>query len=531
MHKQIDYSFPYPSRRPLVCAENVVATSQPLAAQAGLHMLQQGGNAVDAALAAAIAATVVEPTGCGLGGDAFALLWDGQAMQCLNGSGPSPQAWTPEVFSHLQRMPSRGWLSVTVPGVVASWEALSQKYGSLPFSALFQPAITYARQGFLVSPTIAELWQKIIPKYADQPGFADYFLPQGRAPRAGEQFVNPDLADSLALIAKEGSAVFYEGILADKMLAHSDQHGGLLRKTDLANYQPEWLHSIVQGFAGYEVHQVPPNTQGIAVLIALGILKNFELESYDPDSPAFIHLCIEAMKLAFADTAAYVADPAFTDFDSKALLSAEYLAYRASLIDPQQANEYTAGAPNAGGTVYVCAADSRGQMVSFIQSNYEGFGSGIVVPDTGISMQNRGMGFSLEQGHPNYIDSGKRPFHTIIPGFVTQDNQPELAFGVMGGPMQAQGHVQMVLRVCTFNQNPQTAIDAPRWQFQHGKRVLVEASMSEQVVRTLKSLGHDIHRDEGEAVFSFGGAQLIQRVAGGYIAGSDGRKDGLAVGF
>lgn len=531
MGDNINYSFPYPSRRPLVCAQNVVATSQPLATQAGVKMLEMGGNAVDAALAAAITATVVEPTGCGLGGDAFAILSDGKNVRCVNGSGPSPQAWEPDVFKSFDKMPSRGWLSVTVPGVVATWEDLSKQHGKLPFNELFKPAVSYAKNGFLLSPTIAALWNKITPKYQDQPGFIDCFMPNGKAPTAGQIFCNPHLASTLELIGQEGAAVFYEGILADKMVAHSEQFGGLLSKNDLAQYQPEWSQTISHALADVTIHEVPPNTQGVAVLVALGILDQFDLEQHDPDSAPFIHLCIEAIKLAFADTAAYVADPARFDFDINSLLNKNYLAQRAALINPNQANEYSAGAPTEGGTVYVCAADDSGMMVSFIQSNYEGFGSGIVIPDTGISMQNRGMGFSLEPTHPNYVASGKRPFHTIIPGFATKHDKPELAFGVMGGPMQAQGHLQMVLRMCIFKQNPQTAIDAPRWQYQFGKRVLVEPGLPAPVVEQLKNLGHDLHIEEGEAVFSFGGAQIIQRVSGGYIAGSDGRKDGLAAGF
>ncbi|TFL14119.1 gamma-glutamyltransferase family protein [Pusillimonas caeni] len=531
MDADIDYSLPYSSRRPIVCAKNIVATSQPLAAQAGARMLAAGGNAVDAALAAAMAATVVEPTGCGLGGDAFAIVWDGSRVHGLNGSGPSPARWEAGVFEGLQKMPSRGWASVTVPGVVASWEALSRRFGRLPFARLFEPAISYARDGFMVSPVIATLWAAIAHKYQDQPGFRECFLPAGRAPAPGEAFANPGLAASLEMIAREGSDAFYRGGLAEKLLAWSQLHGGLLSKEDLAGYEPFWCGTIQKDLGGATIHEIPPNTQGIATLIGLGILSRFDLGQYAPDSAEFIHLCIEAMKLAFADTEAYIADQHLNSFDVQSLLSDEYLSGRAALIDPASAKTYAAGAPAQGGTVYICAADENGMMVSFIQSNYEGFGSGVVVPETGISMQNRGMGFSLQAGHPNCVGPRKRPFHTIIPGFATKGNSPLMAFGVMGGPMQAQGHMQVALRTLVFKQNPQAAIDAPRWQYRAGKEVLVERAMPAEVVEGLRQRGHEVSVDQGEAVFSFGGAQIIRRTADGYVAGSDHRKDGMAVGF
>lgn len=524
-------SLPYDSRRPVLCAANVVSTSQPLAAQAGLKILYDGGNAVDAALAAAIALTVVEPTGTGVGGDAFAIVWDGTTLHGLNSSGHSPAAWNPQVYADRDRMPARGWASVTVPGAVASWRALSQRLGRLPFQKLFEPAIHYARNGFAVSPIISRLWATIAPKYEGQPGFEDYFMPNGRAPFAGERFSNPDLASSLQTIADTNGEAFYQGKLADALVRHSANHGGLMTHEDLAEFQPQWCGTIRQPFAGAEVHEIPPNTQGLAALIALGILEHFDLAQHGPDSLETTHLSIEAMKLAFADVHAHVSDPATMPLNAQAMLDPTYLKDRAGLIDPARAGDFAAGSPRQGGTVYVAAADASGMMVSFIQSNYEGFGSGVVVSGTGISLQNRGMGFDLTPGHPNQVGPRKRPFHTIIPGFAMQDDQPLMAFGVMGGPMQAQGHLQMMLRTQLFGQNPQAACDAPRWQVTQGRQVMVEAAMPPDVVQGLESRGHRVTTDRGEAAFSFGGAQIIRRTSNGYVAGSDPRKDGLAVGF
>ena len=527
----IDYASPYGSQRPILCAQNVVATSQPLAAQAGLLMLHEGGNAVDAALASAIAATVVEPTGTGVGGDAFAIVWDGNELHGLNASGYSPAAWRPEIFASHERMPARGWQSVTVPGTVASWQALSKRFGKLPFKRLFEPAMRYASEGFAVSPVISTLWATIVPKYDGQPGFRECFMPQGRTPLAGELFRNPELAQSLKVIADSGGNDFYHGSLAKALLQHSAAHGGLMTAEDLADYRPIWCGTLSQDFADVTVHEIPPNSQGLATLIALGVLNQFDLSSYSPDSVETIHLCIEAMKLGFADAEAYVADPDSVRIDAKTLLAPNYLKQRAALISEKTAGEFEAGAPRQGGTVYIATADQSGMMVSFIQSNYEGFGSGVVVPGTGISLQNRGMAFDLSPGHPNQVGPRKRPFHTVIPGFAMKNGAPLMTFGVMGGPMQAQGHLQMVVRTQVFKQNPQAASDAPRWQIKRGKQVMVEKTMPTEIVNGLKAKDHDIITDQGEAAFSFGGAQIILRTERGYVAGSDHRKDGFAVGF
>jgi len=523
----------YPSRRSPVLADNVVATSQPLAVQAGLAMLAQGGNAADAAIAAAAVLTLVEPTGNGLGSDAFCLLWDGTRLHGLNASGAAPAGWTPERFAGAEEMPFRGWDSVTVPGAVGAWAALSERFGTLDMATLLAPAIRYAEEGFAVSPVIAALWAKGAEELGDQPGFAETFLPGGKAPRAGARFASPGHAASLRAIAETGGRAFYEGELAEKIAAFAAEHGAALTLEDLAANRPEWVAPIAAGFDGAHLHEIPPNGQGIAALMALGMLEATGLRALDADDPRALHLQIEAVKLAFADLYAYVADrSAMAEVTPEALLDADYLAARAALIDPERAQDPGAGAPKRGGTVYLSTADAGGMMVSFIQSNYAGFGSGIVVPGTGISLQNRGAGFTLEPGHPNEVAPGKRPFHTIIPGFVTRDGAPLMSFGVMGGPMQAQGHVQMLLRTQLWEQDVQSAADAPRWRFTEGRGVACEEAMPEATRAALARMGHEITVEAPDNAFGFGGAQLVHRLpGGGYMAGSDPRKDGMAAGF
>ncbi|SFP41523.1 gamma-glutamyltransferase family protein [Tranquillimonas alkanivorans] len=523
----------YASRRSPVLADNVVATSQPLAAQAGLSVLSRGGNAVDAAIAAAAVLTVVEPTGNGLGSDAFCILWDGERLHGLNASGASPAAWTPERFAGRAAMPAAGWDSVTVPGAVSAWRALSERFGTLDLSALLAPAARYAEEGFVVSPVIAALWQRGAEKLGDQPGFAEAFLPGGRAPRAGERFSNPAQGRSLRAIAETGGRSFYEGELAEKMIAHAASHGAALTLDDLAAHEPEWCGTISSGFDGNDLHEIPPNGQGIAALMALGMLEHTPIRDHGPDDALALHLQIEAIKLAFADLHAYVADQRhMTQASVEDLLNPDYLKRRASQISSHHAQEPGPGAPKAGGTVYLTVADASGMMVSFIQSNYAGFGSGVVVPGTGISLQNRGAGFALQPGHPNEVGPRKRPFHTIIPGFLMKHGQPEMSFGVMGGPMQAQGHVQMVLRTQLWDQDVQTAADAPRWRFVEGRKVACEEALPHATREALCDLGHRITVEAPDSAFGFGGAQLVRRLpGGGYMAGSDPRKDGLAVGF
>ncbi|SES23689.1 gamma-glutamyltranspeptidase / glutathione hydrolase [Tranquillimonas rosea] len=523
----------YASRRSPVLADNVVSTSQPLASQAGLSILARGGNAVDAAIATAAALTVVEPTGNGLGSDAFAILWDGQELHGLNASGAAPAGWTPERFAGRDKMPFRGWDSVTVPGAISAWAALSERFGRLDFATLLEPAVRYADEGFIVSPVIGSLWAKGAEALSEQPGFAEAFMPGGRAPRPGERFSNPAQANSLRAIAETKGKAFYEGALAEKIAAFADRHGAALSADDLAAHAPEWCGTIDTAFDGAALHEIPPNGQGIAALMALGILEHTGIRNHGPDDVAAVHLQIEAIKLAFRDLDAYVADRAYmTGITPEDLLSPSYLKARAAEIDAARAQHHAAGAPKNGGTVYLSVADSDGMMVSFIQSNYAGFGSGVVVPGTGISLQNRGAGFTLKEGHPNRVAPGKRPFHTIIPGFLMRDGAPVMSFGVMGGPMQAQGHVQMVLRTQLWGQDVQTAADAPRWRFVEGLKVACETAVDPATLQALSDMGHEIEVEAPDAAFGFGGAQLVHRLpGGGYAAGSDPRKDGQATGF
>jgi gamma-glutamyltranspeptidase/glutathione hydrolase len=522
----------YPSRRSPVLARNVVAASQPLAAQAGLRMLLKGGNAADAALAAAIALVVVEPTGNGLGSDAFAIIFDGKELHGLNASGRSPKSFSPERFIGQAAMPKRGWDSVTVPAAISAWRDISRGFGALPFATLFEPAVDYADGGYNVSPIIAELWRRNAEELKDQPGFAEAWMPDGRAPRAGELFVNKPLAKSLRLIAESEGEAFYRGELAGRIADFAKAHGAAMTADDLAAHENDWVGTISQAFGDAELHEIPPNGQGIAALMTLGILRLLDIEALDPDSADALHLEIEAMKLAFADVGRFVADPRHMKTSPKALLDSSYLATRARLIDRKKAQVFGAGAPRMGGTVCLSAADASGKMVSYIQSNFSGFGSGVVVPGTSISLQNRGSGFTLEPGHPNEVGGAKRPFHTIIPGFVTHGGKPHMAFGLMGGPMQAQGHVQMFLRTQVWGQDPQTSADAPRWRFTSGLDVSIEPGYPDATMATLRERGHQITDEASDVNYGFGGAQLIARNPdGGYIAGSDPRKDGEAVGF
>lgn len=531
-----DWTHSYPSIRLPLYARNAVATSQPLAAQAGLQMLWQGGNAADAAIAAAAALTIVEPVSNGLGSDAFALVWDGSRLHGLNASGPAPAAWRLDDFLRrhdpsASNGPRRGWDSVTVPGAIAGWHTLHSRYGRLPFADVLQPAITLAERGVGVPYVIARKWAAAVPGLRQFPDFAQTFMPRGRAPEVGETFLMPEAAATLRRLASAGPRDFYEGDLAERIVAHSAAGGGALTLADLRGYQPEWVEPISRSYRGYDVHEIPPNGQGIAALIALGLLERFDLSASPPDSGAGAHLQIEAMKLAFADVYRYVADPRSMDLSPADMLDDGYLDQRAKLIDPRHASQVEAGRPAAGGTVYLTAADEDGMMISFIQSNYMGFGSGIVVPGTGISLQNRGAGFSLDPASANALEGGKRPFHTIIPGFLTQNGTPIMSFGVMGGDMQPQGHVQTVVRTIDHRQQPQAACDAPRWKVNHDYSVDLEASMAADTVQDLRARGH-VLRSVEDPYMDFGAGQYIWRLDdGGYLAASDSRRDGQAVGF
>jgi gamma-glutamyltranspeptidase / glutathione hydrolase len=490
-------------------------------------MLADGGNAVDAAIATAITITLVEPVSNGLGSDAFAIVWDGRQLHGLNASGRSPAEWTPEYFGG-NAVSALGWNSVTVPGAVSAWVELHTKFGKLPFDRLFEPAISYGRNGFLVSPTVAAQWEAQVPLFATQPGFAGAFMPGGRAPKPGELFRFPDHAATLEKIAATNGEAFYRGELAAKLEAHSTAHGGVMRASDLAAHRPDWVGTISQTYRGYTIHEIPPNGQGIVALIALGILEQFDMSSLPVDSADSVHLQIEALKLAFADAQAYVADIDYMPLPPERLLDKEYLKQRARLIDPKRAKPASAGTPQ-GGTVYLTAADASGLMVSMIQSNYMGFGSGVVVPGTGISLQNRGADFVATQGHPNQVGPSKRPYHTIIPGFVTKDGAPVMSFGVMGGPMQPQGHVQVVVRIADYGQNPQAACDGPRFRWVQGMQVSCEDGFPKSTLDELGQRGHDLLAMDDYN--SFGSCQAIWRLDDGYFAASDPRRDGQAAAF
>ncbi len=528
--KPFDWQFPYPSQRMPVLARNVVSTSQPLAAQAGLRMMLKGGNAVDAVLATAIALTVLEPTSNGIGSDAFCILWDGKKLHGLNASGRSPAGWSLDRFKDSLAMPMRGWESVTVPGAVKSWRDMSEKFGKLPFADLFEPAIKYATDGFMVTPTISRQWADGAAVLHSEPGFADAFMPRGRAPEPGEKFSFPAQAKTLQRIAETKGEAFYTGELGEKIAAFAKQHGAVLTLDDLASHKNDWVEPIGLDYRGYTLHEIPPNGQGIAALIALGILENFDVAAHAVDSVDSMHLQIEAMKLAFADTYEYVSDSATMRLKPAQMLDKAYLKERAKLIDMKKARDPSPGQPAKGGTVYLTAADENGMMVSFIQSNFAGFGSGVVVPGTGISLQNRGYGFSVKPGHANVVAPRKRPFHTIIPGFVTKNGQPLMSFGVMGGSMQAQGHTQVMTRLVDHGQNPQAAADAPRWRVDTGLKVGIEYGVSPATIDALRERGHDMAQADRWST-DFGRAQLIYRLEDGYLGASERRTDGQAVGY
>ncbi len=526
----IDPSQPYASERSPVIGRNAVATSQPLAVQSGIRVLRAGGNAVDAALATAITLAVVEPNNNGLGGDAFAQVWDGSALHGINGSGAAPRAWLPERFDGRKTMPSRGGDAVTVPGAVSVWSALSERFGRLPFAQLFEDALSYAQDGFHVGPKTAFYWGLVPRLYAAFPDFVDHFCPQGRAPAAGERFVPRGLATTLAQIAADRGESYYRGDLAQRIAAAAQAHGGALSSEDMAGHAPLWVEPLAVDFAGARLHELPPNGQGLGALIAAGVLERLDSGRFALDSADAVHLQIEASRIGIRDAFSFVADPDHLLHDPRELLAAERLDRLAAGIRLDRADQRPLQMPTSPDTVYLCCADADGMAVSFIQSNYRGFGSGVLVPDTGIALQNRGEGFSLEPGHPNRVGPGKRPFHTIIPGFATRGGEALLAFGVMGGHMQHQGHLQMLERIVLRGQNPQAASDAPRWHVREDGTLALESGFDPGVAADLAGRGHTVERESMEHVF--GGAQIIQRLGdGAWCAGSDHRKEGHAAAF
>ena len=527
------WDFPYTSRRAPVIARNVIATSQPLASQAGIQAFAEGGNAIDAILAAAITLTVVEPCNNGIGSDAFAQVWDGNQLHGYSGNGRSPAAWSPERFSIYEGMPRHGWDTVTVPGAVRTWRDLHEKFGELSFEDAFQSAIVYAREGFHVGHKTAALWQRSLDVFSEYDSFQSHFATAGgRAPKPGEVFKRPTLATTLEELALTKGESLYRGGYADRIVSQSERQGGCLSKSDLENHRGEWTSPIHIDYNNVRLHELPPSGQGLGALIALGILKHLETDTMNPGSSDWCHYQLEAMKIAIRASFDHISDPAhMADRVSVSELLDETSLKQAAMSIGSSASDLPPLAlPTSEDTVYLAAADDSGMMVSYIQSNYMGFGSGIVIEDTGIAMQNRGAGFVLTPNHPNQVDGSKRPYHTIIPGFVTdQQNNPLAAFGVMGGHMQHQGHVQMVTRLFDHHENPQAASDAPRWHVTPDFEVVLESKESQQVVDELRARGHRARVGEDENLF--GGAQLICRIDDGYIAASDHRKEGCALGL
>lgn len=522
---------PYHSRRNVVYAKRgMVATSQPLAAQAGLQVLQAGGNAIDAAIATAAALTVVEPGSNGIGGDVFALVWYQGKLYGLNSSGPAPRAISVEALTAngLSAVPKYGPLPVTVPGTPAAWAALSERFGRIPLKTAMAGAVELARDGFPVTPTVAYAWEqayKLFRKEFKESHFQswfDTFAPHDRAPRAGEVWRSSGHAETLQSIAEDKANSFYRGHLAERIASCVREAGGYLHVDDLDAFRPQWVDPIHVNYRGYDVWELPPNGHGLVALMTLNILKGFDFT--ERDTVLTHHRQIEAMKLAFADGIAHIADPDHMRVRVQDLLSDGYAAERRALIGAH-ATLPVAGEPPRGGTVYLSTADAEGNMVSFIQSNYIGFGSGLVVPGTGIALHNRGHNFSLDPAHPNCLAPGKRPYHTIIPGFLTKDGNAVGPFGVMGAFMQPQGHVQMIMNSIDFGLNPQASLDAPRWEWMTGNQVNIEHSAPEHLFRGLASLGHEVAWSNNR--LGFGRGQIIWRNDDGVLCGgTEPRADG-----
>ncbi len=537
---------PRATRSVVMGRNGMIATSQPLASAAGLRVLQQGGNAVDAAVTAAAVLSVVEPTMNGVGGDLFAIVYDARtkSIRGLNASGRAPAASSPEEFARrkLDTMPYRGELSVTVPGVVDGWHELLSKHGTIGLDRALAPAIGYARDGFAVSEIIAHQWKDAESVLSRDVAAASTFLPGGRAPATGEVFRNPALASTLEQLAKGGRDAFYRGAIATAIAADMRKRNGLLTEADLAAHRADWVEPLSTSYRGYQVLELPPNTQGVAALQMLNVLEGFDLKALGHNSAAYLHLLVEAKRIAFADRDAWLADYDSVPADVlKRMLSKDYAAERRREIDPARAaREYKSltipGVSNAadihpearGDTIYLTAADGDGNVVSLIQSIYESFGAGIVAGDTGIVLHNRGSLFSLRPGHPNRVGAGKRPFHTLVPAMVLKDGRPWLSFGVMGGDMQPQGHVQVLLNLIDFGMNVQEAGEAPR--FRHSANgVALESAISPEARFGLDARGHRLISSIG----AFGGFQgiLIDQRSGVLMGGSDPRKDGLAIGY
>ncbi len=537
----------FASRSEIIATHGMAATSQPLATQIAIDILKSGGNAIDAAIAANAALGLMEPTGNGIGGDLFAIIWDAKTKKLygLNASGRSPRSLTREWFieNGYESIPRRGALPVSVPGTVDGWFEMHQRFGSLPMRDVLQPAIDYAREGFPVSEYIAWLWKKYETILGEYPAFREVYLPAGRAPAKGEIFKNPRLANTLEKIAEGGRDVFYKGEMAHVIADHVQANGGFLSYEDLLSHHSEWVEPVSTRYRGYDVWELPPNGQGVAALQMLNILEAYDLASMGFGSADYLHVLTEAKKLAFEDRAKFYADPDFADVPVKELISKVYAEDRRKLLSMDKAAKvYPPGDPKLenGDTIYLATADKYGNMVSLIQSNYRGMGSGMVPPGLGFNLQDRGELFSLEEGHANSFEPGKRPFHTIIPAFVTKDGEPWLSFGIMGGGMQPQAHVQILVNLIDFGMNLQEAGDAPRLRHEKSSQptgtlmidggvVMLESGFDEQVVSDLIKRGHNV----SSSVNGYGGYQAIRRDQenGTYIGASESRKDGHAAGY
>ena len=538
---------PFASRSEVIAKNGMAATSHPLATQAAITILQSGGSAVDAAIAANAVLGLVEPTGCGIGGDLFAIIWDSNKKEItgLNASGKSPQNLTLDHFrdNKMTEIPYLGPLPITVPGAVDGWFEMHDKYGKLTMMEILQPAISYAEEGFPVSETVAWLWNENSQSRTNFPGFMKVFMPNGKAPKKGEIFKNPALASTYKKIANKGRDIFYKGEIAEEIDQFMKENNGYLSYDDMANHKSNWIEPMSTNYRGYEVYQLPPNTQGVAVLQLLNILEAYDIRDMGFASSEYIHTFVEAKKLVYEDRAKYYADPDFTNIPIDYLISRDYADKRRKLIDPNlAAKTVTAGdlPLENGDTIYLTVADKDGNMVSLIQSNYGDMGAGLTPPNLGFSFQNRGQLFSLKDDHPNVYAPNKRPFHTIIPAFVTKDDKPWLSFGLMGGSMQPQGHAQIIINIVDFGMNTQEAGDAARIRhtgssqptdqiIKDGGTLYLESSINNEIRNQLKEMGHNVSQN----VNVYGGYQAIMYDEKNeiYYGASDPRKDGQAIGY
>ncbi|MEZ4888376.1 MAG: gamma-glutamyltransferase [Chitinophagales bacterium] len=538
-------SNPYATRSEVIAQQGMAATSHPLATQVAIDILKKGGTAVDAAIAANACLGLMEPVGCGMGGDLFAIVWDAktQKLHALNASGRSPKSLTLDYFKEkgIEKIPSLGPLPVSVPGCVDGWFELHGKFGKMPMKDILQPAIDYARNGFPLTELIAYYWGRNVPYISKYPNVLATYTIEGKTPQKGQIFKNPDLANTLEKVAKKGRDVFYKGEIAKTIDAFMKANGGFLSYEDMASHHSDWVEPVSTNYRSYDVWELPPSGQGIAALQILNVLEAYDLKSMGFGSQEYTHLFIEAKKLAFEDRAKYYCDMDFNNVPVQQLISKEYAAERRKLIDEKRAaRTFNAGELETGETIYLTVADKDGNMVSFIQSNYRGMGSGMLPDGLGFILQDRGELFSLEEGHFNVFEPNKRPFHTIIPAFVTKDGKPFMSFGVMGGAMQPQGHAQIVINMIDFGMNLQEAGDAPRIrhegssqptgeQMKDGGTVYLENGFSEEVIRELAKKGHQISYSVG----GYGGYQAILFDAenGVYYGASESRKDGCAMGY